>query len=514
MMDLDAVKEASKPNPPTPLGSTGKLTFSKRTQWRQWLAGISATLSMVAAGTVYGWTTTSLPRLQSGGPDVPVTLTPDEGSWLVSLTVIGSMIGPFLGAALADRCGRKRCLLISSGFYMAGWLIVLFAKTAIALYVARVILGVGVGMSYTTNPMYVSEVADVNIRGALGTLIAVNVFTGSLLTCSVGPYVSYQVLVAVLLAVPVFFVACFVWFPETPHFLAARGRRAEASRALAFFKGIRDRDEARRELDLALRGLPPDDPRAQPPPRIPAPQPPKHNWPSKLRMLLLPANGRALGIVLGLITAQQLSGNFSTMQFLSVLFNETSIGIDSDLATILVLAVGLVSCGFATATVEGAGRRPLLIVSTLGSALSLAVLAVHLMLGHFGWDLSSVKLLPVATVIVFQIAFQIGLGTLPSALIGELFPTEVKAAAGAIVIIVDGVLGFAVTKMYQVIGDELGAYTVYYFFAAACFLAFVMVAFLVPETKGRSFSEIRELLAGGRRGGSVAREKMAENGAA
>lgn len=466
---------------------------------------------MVAVGTVYGWTTTSLSRLQSGDADVPVILTSDECSWIVSLTVIGSMIGPFLGAALADRYGRKRCLLISSGFYGVGWLVVLFAKSVTALYVARIILGIGVGISYTTNPMYVSEVADVSIRGALGTLIAVNVFTGSLMTCSIGPYVSYQVLAAILFAVPVFFVACFVWFPETPHYLAARGRRAEASRSLAFFKGIRDRDEARRELDLALRGVPPEDARPNPPPRTRHADPPNHSWLEKLKMLVQPTNGKALGIVIGLIAAQQLSGNFSTMQYLEVLFKDAAVGIDSNLATILVLAVGLVSCAFATATVEGAGRRPLLIASTLGSALSLAILAIYLMLDHRGLDVSSANLLPVVVVILFQIAFQIGLGTLPSALIGELFPTEVKAVAGAIVIIVDGILGFAISKMYQVIGDKLGSYTVYYFFSVSCLFAFVMVVFLVPETKGRTFSQIQRLLGSGHCQEAAQGEKVTED---
>lgn len=474
-------------------------TKRQQTQWRQWLACISATLSMVAVGTVYGWTTTSLSRLTSGASDVPMKITDDESSWIVSLTVIGAMIGPFLGAALADRYGRKRSLLFASGFFIVGWIIVFFAKTVVALYISRMILGIGVGISYTVNPMYVSEVADVEIRGALGTLIAVNVFTGSLLTCSIGPWVSYQVLTAVLLAVPILFVVCFSWFPETPAFLAVRGRRAEATRSLAFFKGIRDRDEARRELEYTLRNVFIEDvcdniPVTGPGART---EPIKRSWMAKLKLMLLPNNIRALGIILSLIATQQLSGNFSTIQYLEVLFKKAAIGIDSNVATILVLAVGLVSCGLSTATVEGAGRRPLLIASTLGSSITLVILAIYLMLDGKGVDVSAANLLPVIDVIVFQVVFQIGLGTLPNALIGELFPTEVKAFAGAIIILFDGVLGFAVSKLYQVIGDWLGAYTVYYFFAVSCLLAFVMVIFTVPETKGRTFREIQELLGGG-----------------
>ncbi|XP_018349128.1 PREDICTED: facilitated trehalose transporter Tret1-like isoform X2 [Trachymyrmex septentrionalis] len=477
---------------------TAKTVRSERTQWRQWLACISATLSMVAVGTVYGWTTTSLSRLTSDASDVPIKITDDQGSWIVSLTVIGSMIGPFLGASLADRYGRKKCLLFASGFFIVGWTIVFFAQTVVALYVSRMILGIGVGISYTTNPMYVSEVADVEIRGALGTLIAVNVFTGSLLTCSIGPWVSYHVLTGILLTVPILFVACFSWFPETPAFLATRGRRAEATRSLAFFKGIRDRDEARRELEYTLRNVFIEDVCDNTPVTGPGArtEPVKRSWMGKLKLMLLPSNARALGIILSLIATQQLSGNFSTIQYLEVLFKKAAIGIDSNVATILVLAVGLISCGLSTATVEGAGRRPLLIVSTLGSSITLVILAIYLMLDERGIDVSAANLLPVIDVIIFQVAYQIGLGTLPNALIGELFPTEVKAFAGAIIIVFDGVLGFIVSKLYQVIGDWLGADTVYYFFAGSCLLAFVMVIFTVPETKGRTFREIQELLGG------------------
>ncbi|XP_043499800.1 facilitated trehalose transporter Tret1-like isoform X3 [Polistes fuscatus] len=477
---------------------------------------------MVAVGTVYGWTTTSLSKLMSKESDAPMRITEDESSWIVSLTVIGSMIGPFLGAYLADRYGRKRCLLFSSGFYIAGWTIVFFAKSVSALYVARVILGIGVGVSYTTNPMYVSEVADVNIRGALGTLIAVNVFTGSLLTCSIGPWISYRTLVIVLLTIPVLFIVTFIWFPESPHFLAARGRKTEASRSLAFFKGIRDQDEARRELELALQAGSNEDSRDNNKLVLDnnkvvgaATSSSISNSSSatgvnnrakeenglkivlnKLKLMLLPTNSRALCIILGLIAAQQLSGNFSTIQYLEVLFKRSSVGIDSNIATILVLAVGLVSGACSTATVEGAGRRPLLIFSTIGSSITLAILAIYLMLDARKVDVSSANFLPVGVVILFQVAFQIGLGTLPNALIGELFPTEVKGVAGAIVTVFDGVLGFAVSKLYQVIGDILGAYAVYYFFSASCLLAFLMVTFLLPETKGRTFREIQRLLAG------------------
>ncbi|XP_015593491.1 facilitated trehalose transporter Tret1 isoform X2 [Cephus cinctus] len=458
--------------------------INTRTQWKQWMACISATLSMVAVGTVYGWTTTSLSRLMDD-KDAPVTINKDQSSWIVSLTVIGAMIGPFLGAWMADVFGRKRSLLISSLFYIVGWIIVIFATNVASLYVARIILGMGVGISYTTNPMYVSEVADMNIRGALGTLIALNVFTGSLFTCSIAPWISIQLLNKILIIIPVIFVATFIWFPESPYFLAVKGRHDEAIKTIAFFKGITDKEEAREELDSILSHINETTDDSQ-------------SWKEKLIQLTQPNNRQALVIVIVLIGAQQLSGSFSTIQYLGTLFKEANIGIDSDIATIIVLAVGLVSSTLSTMTVEGAGRRPLLMISSLGSAFTLLILGIYLLLQTHGIDVSVVNLLPVFDVILFQVAYPFGLGTLPNTLIGELFPSNVKGIAGATVTISDGILGFAVSKLYQVIGDALGTHSVYFFFSGSCVLAFVFVLICIPETKRRTFNEIQDLLKNNR----------------
>ncbi|KAL7300495.1 hypothetical protein TKK_0006497 [Trichogramma kaykai] len=476
--------------------SRAQQTQSKRTQWKQWAACISATLSMVAAGTVYGWTTTMGSRITINGTanvttgwdnddSVPFQITEDESSWVVSLTVIGSMIGPFYGAYIAATYGRKLCLLLTSLFYILGWLLVIFAQNVNYLYASRMILGVGVGMSYTANPMYVSEVADVNIRGALSTLIAVNVFTGSLIACSVGPWSSYSALGVCLLAIPVIFVLTFAWFPETPYYLVSKGKHTEAKEAIGFLKGLSDTEELDQELELVRKNIG----------VIESNDELKFRF-ADVRLLLTNINNRrALLIVMGLILGQQLSGNFSTMQYLETMFNEAKIGVAPHIATIIIVSVGLVSGATATMTVEGAGRRLLLILSSFGCGLTLLALAVYLLMNDQGTDVTTFNLLPVFDVIFFQIFYQVGLGTMTNLLIGELFPTNVKGIAGAIITIFDGLLGFVVSKVYMDFKHSGGLYVTYLIFAVSCFVLFVFVYGFVPETKCKTFNEIQDILA-------------------
>ncbi|XP_043598542.1 proteoglycan 4-like isoform X2 [Bombus pyrosoma] len=203
---------------------------------------------MVVVGTVYGWTTTSLLHLTSGTGGVPFTVTDDESSWIVSFTVLGSMIGSLSGAQLADSSGRKCSLLLCCALFTLGWLMTYNASYVPNLYLARVILGIGVGIAYTVNPMYVSEIADINIRGALGTLIAVNVFTGSLLTCILGLWLTYQSLLIVLVVMSLISFLTITCFPETPYFLVSKGRKKRASKSITYYKGIVDPHEMKNAI--------------------------------------------------------------------------------------------------------------------------------------------------------------------------------------------------------------------------------------------------------------------------
>lgn len=441
---------------------------------------------MTSAGTVYGWYTTCISRLQHETIKARVPFNTDEGGWLLYLTVVGSMIGPFIGAAMSDSIGRKKTLLISSLYFIIGWVIIIFANNVPTYYVARFIQGIGVGVSYTANPMYVSEIADINIRGALGTLIATNVFTGSLFACAVGPFVTIETLTMILLVIPLLFLTTFIWFPESPYYLAAKGRKKDAMAAISFFKGIKDEAELEEELASILRNIN-DNIDTQ-------------TFKDKMLELCLPNNRRALFIVIGLIAAQQLSGSFVTTSYLENLFTDAHIAMESYLATIIVLAVSLVACALSTSTVEKAGRRPLLFASTLGSTTTLAILATYLLLEKATpIDVSIVNWIPIVDIIAFQILYQVGLGTLTNVLIGELFPTNVKGIAGATITVSDGILGSTITKLYQVMGDLMGIYVVYYFFAGCCLLAFYFVFVFVPETKNKTFTDIQNDLSNGKR---------------
>lgn len=109
------------------------------------------------------------------------------------------------------------------------------------MYAARLLQGLASAVAMIVTAMYAGEVSEARLRGANSTLVAMLLTLGTVVSYSVGPYVSYRALACALLAVPALFVLVFCWAPESPYWLLMRGRRLEAEMALKY---LRDTDSA------------------------------------------------------------------------------------------------------------------------------------------------------------------------------------------------------------------------------------------------------------------------------
>lgn len=104
--------------------------------------------------------------------------------------------------------------------------------------------------------------------------------------------------------------------------------------------------------------------------------------------------------------------------------------------------------------------------------------------------------LPVASLIVYVTVYCVGFGPLPWAVLGEMFPVNVKSYASTIVASVCWVFGFLITKYFESISDALGIHWAFWIFSICCIVAFVFTYTLVMETKGLSLQQIQDKLNG------------------
>nr|CAD7603037.1 unnamed protein product [Timema genevievae] len=441
---------------------------------RQYIAATVANLAAMVAGCCMGWTSPTLPYLES---TKYIILTKGEEGWISSILALSAAIGPFPAGMTANRYGHKKALLGTAAIYILSWILLTAAKGAGLMYVARFLFGLSIGATFTVVPMYVGEIAEDKVRGALGSFTQLLCTLGFMYVYSIGPYVSYISLGVACTAVSVLFLVTMLFIPDSPYQLVKRGDREGARKALQWLrsKSSSGVNKELNELQVAV-----DEQASQK---------------TSLRDLVATrGNVKALILSLGLVGWQQFSGINAVLFFSQAIFKMSGGTLDPSIATILIGVVMFLASGCTPLLVDRTGRRFLLLTSAVGMTLSQGVLGLFFFLRHIDVDTTNIGLLPVGSLIVYIIVYSIGFGPLPWAVMGELFSPKVKSTASSLTASFCWVLGFLITKFFQDIVDGLGTHSAFWMFSVCCGLAGMFVFFLLPETKGKSLQEIQLLL--------------------
>jgi SP family facilitated glucose transporter-like MFS transporter 8 len=200
--------------------------------------------------------------------------------------------------------------------------------------------------------------------------------------------------------------------------------------------------------------------------------------------------------MVGLILLQQFGGIMAILSNAQGVFDMTpGSSLSSSESAMVVGGIQVLASVGTSSLVDRLGRRPLLLASTFGCASSLTIMGAYQYI-HLRTDVDTAAYdwLPLACVIAFLVTYCLGVGPLPIAMMGEMFPSNIRGLALSIGSMLLSVCFLVVTKLYQVAVDELGPYVTFWFFAAVSAIGIVFVFFLVPETKGKSLENIvREL---------------------
>src|SRR5437660_4476765 len=163
-------------------------------------------------------------------------LSPFLQGAIVAGLLLGAMIGAAFAGWLSDRLGRRRLIMIAALVFIAGALVCAFAPTVAVLVAGRVILGFAVGSAALVVPLYLSEIAPTEIRGAITSLNQLMIVSGILVAFIVNAILASSGnwrLMLGLAAVPsaVLFVG-MLFMPETPRYLVHAGDEQEARQVL------------------------------------------------------------------------------------------------------------------------------------------------------------------------------------------------------------------------------------------------------------------------------------------
>uniref|UniRef100_A0A2M4A0I2 Facilitated trehalose transporter Tret1 n=1 Tax=Anopheles triannulatus TaxID=58253 RepID=A0A2M4A0I2_9DIPT len=463
------------------LESTHIYRMEKGSPSRQFLAGILVNLASVMVGTSLGWTSPIGPKLASKDESPLDTIpTASQNSWIASLVALGALIAPFIAGPLAERFGRRLTLLGSSAFFIVSWVLLLTTGTVVQVLIARFLQGLGVGFVMTVQTMYIGEIASNEYRGALGSLMQLCIVTGILYVYSIGPFVSYHALQWACLVLPILFAVTFFFMPETPAYYISKGQKERAVDSLCFLRG-KTVDGIQEELNEITTTV----------------EESLKNKGTVMDLFRNKGNVKALIICAGLISFQQLSGINVILFYSQSIFESTGSSLAPAISTILVGAVQVLASGATPLIVDRLGRKPILLTSAGGMCLSLGTMGLYFFLKHIDSPaVPNVGWLPIMSLIFFVTVYCIGFGPLPWAVLGEMFPANVKSIASSIVASTCWVLGFLILQFFADLDKAVGSHWSFWIFGILCGVAFVFTFTTVMETKGLSLQEIQDRLNG------------------
>ena len=203
---------------------------------------------------------------------------------------------------------------------------------------------------------------------------------------------------------------------------------------------------------------------------------------------------RPLLVMIGLLLLNNFNGVQAVGTYTGLILQD-SFGENRNLAALAVPSISPFACILAMPIADRWGRRPLLIASSAGMAISCTLLAVTLGWGtELEFSDAVQRWMPLSSLVSFMFCFQIGMGPLPGLVITELVPPRVRGIGAAVVGVLAGLVGNATQYAVLPLRDLIGPGWLFCIYAGGAFLGAIFIYFFIPETKGRSLEEINKAM--------------------
>lgn len=431
------------------------------------------TISYFSTSLASGWNSPSIPKLRA--PDSPIPLTGDESSWVIVIAVVGMLVFCYPASFLMDWCGRKNSLLLGVIPILAGWLLTAMANSLWMLLVARILFGMSYAFFFLIIPIYLGEIASPNIRGYSITTMFVMGRLGILCMFAVAPYLSISTMAYISMAPSLLFFVTFIWMPESPYYLIGKDKHEDARRVLVRLRG---HDKVHEELKRMEENIIDSS-----------------NNAGTFRELINPDYRRGLVNLFVVSMVFYFSGGNVIQDYSQTIFSMIENNLEPEEISIILAAVSLASVFVGNVAVDKLGRKPLLLISVIGCAICNTIVGVYFYLSErVGADVSAYGWLPILAIMAFKLCNGVGIGMAKFVMLGECFPKHLKSIVGGTCMFLSGIAEMIVSKSFQTISDNVGVDVTFAIFAICLYVAIPYIIWHIPETKGKTFEEILELL--------------------
>jgi SP family sugar:H+ symporter-like MFS transporter len=412
-------------------------------------------------------------------------------AFAVASVLLGCAGGAFFAGAMADYIGRRPTMLLTAAVFLVSALATGAAKSAGIFITARIASGLAIGAASVLAPMYISEVAPARIRGRLASLqqlaIVLGLFTAFLSNYLIAHAVggasarfwlgetAWRWMFWMEILPSSAFLIGLLFIPESPRYLVAAGKKADARRIFA--RAGDDADAVLAKVEQSLAGE----------------HRPRH---SDLRDHKTGFLAPVVWTGIGLAAFQQLVGINIIFYYGSILWQAAGASEQGALLiNVLTGAVNILATFLAIGLIDRVGRRPLLLAGSIGMTVTLLTMAAIFgfadtaadgkpVLGHVA------ALVGLSAANLYIVAFGVSWGPVMWVLLGEMFPNRLRGAALALSGATNWAANFAVTVSFLPLLKGAGLACAYGIYALAAALSLPFVWFLVRETKGKTLEEM------------------------
>lgn len=442
--------------------------------------GLLVAFTAASVGVIYGYDLSNI-----AGALEPITeefgLATYGQEMVTTAVVIGQIAGAVGAGFLANAIGRKRSMVLVAATYAAFAVLAALSTSVPMLLVARLLLGVTIGVSVVVVPVFVAESAPTRVRGAL--LVAYQVATvggiiiGYLVAYLLADSHSWRWMLG-LAAIPAAVVTLLLLaMPDTARWYMLKGRVAEARTTLARVDPDMDVESEIAEISRALA---------------------EERGGALAEMVRRPYL-RATLFVIGLGFFIQITGINAIVYYSPRLFK--AMGFEGNFALLvlpaLVQVAALVAVFISLMLVDRLGRRPILLSGiAMMIVANVILIAVFSAGSEFGGALTAVGFFGV---LMFTVGFTFGFGALVWVYAGESFPSRLRSIGSSTMLTSDLVANAIVAAFFLSMLESFGGAGTFAVFGVLALAAFAFVYRLAPETKGRQLEEIRHFWENGGR---------------
>jgi sugar porter (SP) family MFS transporter len=391
----------------------------------------------------------------------------------IASALYGTVLGSLVGGWPTDRFGRRATLLLIGVLYLIGALWSALATDVLSFIAARMIGGLGIGISTVAAPLYISEISPPKHRGLLAGMFQFNIVFGILvaylsnsLLAGAGPN-AWRWMLGVAAIPSLVYTLCCLGLPESPRWLIGRKNDPQAGlRVLQLLRPRASSGEIQAEAAAIVA--------ASSEQRSVA-----NFWNRKLR--------RPIALAISIAFFNQLSGINAILYFAPRIFQLTGLGAKA--ALLQSIGIGVTNLVFTFVglwLIDRLGRRTLLYIGSVGYIASLSLVSWAFFTAHY-------SIVPIC-IFAFIAAHAVGQGAVIWVFIAEIFPNRQRAEGQALGSFTHWIFAALLTSLFPKMVSAFAPGQVFAFFAAMMVLQLIWVKTFMIETKNTSLERIQELL--------------------